>query len=167
MLTLLHYPSPAFGATYSPKNLTLTWNPSPTPGVTGYRVYYGSASGNYTTNFSVGNATNNTFTNLVSGATYFFAITAYDPLGNESSFSNEISAAPGLPTVQILPPAAGRAAITVKGVTGHTYQILATQNLTFWSVIGTVVVGTNGSFSFTDTNAANFPLRFYRAMDVQ
>ena len=38
-----------------------------------------------------GNATTAVVSNLVSGATYFFAATAFDSVGNESEFSAEIS----------------------------------------------------------------------------
>ena len=48
------------------------------------------------------------------------------------------------------------------GPVGHTYEIQATQDFKTWTVIGTVTVGTNGSFIFTDTNAASFSRRFYR-----
>jgi hypothetical protein len=50
---------------------------------------------------------------------------------------------------------------------GHTYDIKATEDFTAWTVIGTVTLGASGSLDFTDTNAASFPKRFYRARDTQ
>jgi len=35
-----------------------------------------------------------------------------------------------------------------------------------WTVIGTVTVGAGGSLNFADTNAANFPQRFYRTQAI-
>ena len=72
-------------------NVTLAWDPSPDGSVAGYRLYDGVSSGTYTNVIDVGNATNATVSNLVSGVTYFFAATAYDTNGQESVFSNEVS----------------------------------------------------------------------------
>jgi fibronectin type 3 domain-containing protein len=75
--------------TASAANVTLAWDASPDPSVTGYRVYYGGASGTYTNSLQVGNVTTTTVSNLLLGATYYFAATAYDSAGTESDFSNE------------------------------------------------------------------------------
>ena len=69
---------------------TLAWDPSSSPGITGYRLYYGQSSGNYTSNINVGMTTSYTVTGLQDGQTYFFAVTATDGT-NESGFSNEAS----------------------------------------------------------------------------
>jgi len=78
----------------------LTWNPSTAPTVTGYNVYYGGASHQYTNSISAGNWTNAVIPGLAQNTPYFFAATAYDSNGNESAFSNEgafsvFTAAPG------------------------------------------------------------------------
>jgi|GEM_PF-5829091 len=77
---------------------TLSWNAPTTNAdgtlltdLEGYRVYYGTSSHNYSQDIDVGNVTTYTITNLVSGVTYYFAVTAYDTSGNESNFSNEVS----------------------------------------------------------------------------
>jgi hypothetical protein len=69
----------------------LAWDPNPEPAVQGYRVYFGKASGFYTNVVDVGNRTDYVVPGLDTGATYFFAATAYDATGDESNFSNEIS----------------------------------------------------------------------------
>jgi hypothetical protein len=73
----------------------LTWSASSSPGVTGYRVYYGTSSGNYLqlpgSGISVGSVTTYTLSGLTQGQTYFFAVTAVDSSANESGFSNEAS----------------------------------------------------------------------------
>jgi hypothetical protein len=56
----------------------------------GYKVYYGTSSGNYTVLKNVGNVTTYKVGNLSSGL-YYFAVTAYDTSGNESDYSNEVS----------------------------------------------------------------------------
>ncbi len=47
-----------------------------------------------------------------------------------------------------------------------TYMIEASTDLQHWTPIATNVAGT-GSITFTDTDAANYPSRFYRAVVVQ
>src|SRR6266511_954901 len=58
--------------------VTLAWNPSPSAGVDGYRVHYGTQSGAYTVSLDVGPVTTYTVAGLTSGQTYYFAVTAYD-----------------------------------------------------------------------------------------
>jgi len=81
-------------------NVTLAWDRSPDATVTGYRVYYGPASGNYTNSAAVGDVTNAIISNLVQGGTYFFAATAMNELGDESDFSNEATYSVPLPANQ-------------------------------------------------------------------
>jgi hypothetical protein len=68
-------------------NVILNWNPSVSPGVTGYDVYYGTTSGNYPYKVSAGAATTVTISNLTPGTKYYFAATAYAANGKQSSFS--------------------------------------------------------------------------------
>ena len=163
-LTLLHNnPGQVLSATPpGPYSVALTWDRSPDSSVTGYRVYYGGASGDYTNGVTLGNVTSNTVSGLVSGVTYFFAIVAYNATGLESSLSNEISFVPGLARVGVRMTSNRQAVLTVKGLIGQTYDILATQTFGTWTVIGSVTLGAAGSMEFTDVNAANFPRRFYR-----
>src|SRR5689334_10456606 len=71
--------------------LTVAWNPSSDGNVTGYRVYSGTASRNYTNTSDAGSAVNATFTNLAPATTYYFAATTYTGGGLESDFSAETS----------------------------------------------------------------------------
>jgi len=68
----------------------LNWNP--TSGALGYKIHYGTDSNQYSQVIDTGNVTKYTLTNLVDGATYYFAITAYDG-ATESSLSHEVSQA--------------------------------------------------------------------------
>jgi len=71
-------------------DVSFAWNPNPDPGLSGYKLYYGTASHSYGTSINVGNVTTYTVTGLGSG-NYYFALTAFDGSGKESSFSNEVS----------------------------------------------------------------------------
>ena len=76
---------------------TLTWNApttnadgSPLTDLAGYKIYYGTSSGNYSVSVDVRNVTTYTVDSLSSGK-YYFAVTAYDTSNNESGYSNEVS----------------------------------------------------------------------------
>jgi hypothetical protein len=80
-------------------SLTLTWQPptentdgTPLVNLSGYKIHYGNASGNYTTTISVASPgiTRYVVEGLGSG-TYFFAVTAYTAGGTESDYSDEAS----------------------------------------------------------------------------
>lgn len=83
------------------QDVTLSWDASPSPGVTGYKVYY--KSGNMSFPFDgttadqgvspvdVGDTLSTTLTGLTDGVTYYFTVTAYDGSDNQSTYSNIVS----------------------------------------------------------------------------
>src|SRR6266516_5417081 len=72
----------------------LAWDAVIVPNLSGYRVYFGTAPGTYLQpvgqGISVGNVTTYTVMGLASGTRYYFAVTDFDTLGQESSYSNEV-----------------------------------------------------------------------------
>ena len=70
--------------------VVLSWDANTDPDLAGYKVYYGTASGTYGTPVNVGNVTTYTVTGLADGQKYYFAATAFDTLGSESGYSNEV-----------------------------------------------------------------------------
>ena len=70
--------------------ITLMWEPSPDPSVTGYIVYIGTQPGNYSQNINVGSATSYTFTTAVAGQLYCFAVSAFAPGPLEGPKSAEV-----------------------------------------------------------------------------
>jgi len=70
--------------------VSLAWDASVSSGVTGYKIYYGTASHAYTKTDTVPMQLYWTVKDLPPG-TWFFAATAFDSSGNESGFSNEVS----------------------------------------------------------------------------
>ncbi|MDW7644576.1 MAG: fibronectin type III domain-containing protein [Desulfuromonadales bacterium] len=88
-------------------DVTLAWDPNPSTGVTGYKMYY--KSGSSTAPFDgtgalegdspiiVGDSLSTTLTGLDTGVVYYFTVVAYDAAGNESPFSNIIAWTAGDP----------------------------------------------------------------------
>ncbi|HXV75660.1 MAG TPA: hypothetical protein VD788_05015 [Candidatus Polarisedimenticolaceae bacterium] len=71
-------------------SIHLAWDA--VPGATGYRAYFGTASGQYTGVVDMKNATSGTLTGLLDCTTYYVSIKAYDTNGGISSqFSNEVA----------------------------------------------------------------------------
>lgn len=79
----------------NPNSATLTWDANSELDLAGYRVYYGTTPGVYIQakgeGINVGNTTTYQVIDLQVGTQYYFAVTAYDTLGNESDYSDEVS----------------------------------------------------------------------------
>jgi imidazole glycerol phosphate synthase subunit HisF len=73
-----------------PAEVTLEWDHSVSESVTGYRIYYGQESRQYSNHEVTEYATTHTIQDLGAG-TWYFTTTAIDAAGNESGFSNEVS----------------------------------------------------------------------------
>lgn len=58
------------------RDLLLAWNPSADSGVTGYNIYYGTNSHDYSCKINVSNVTDAVVSNLTAGITYYFSATA-------------------------------------------------------------------------------------------
>ncbi len=72
------------------EDIPIAWSPNIEEDLKGYKVYIGNESGDYTSIVDVGNTTQGRVINLLEGVNYYIAITAYDEVGNESDFSDEI-----------------------------------------------------------------------------
>jgi hypothetical protein len=75
-------------------SLKIVWEANQEPDLQGYRVHWGIASKKYTSQKDVGPLTNCEITDLREGVAYYVAVTAVDYWGNESDFSQEVSATP-------------------------------------------------------------------------
>jgi hypothetical protein len=116
--------------------ITLAWDPSSNSTVTGYKLYWGTQSGQYALLADVGNTTTETVADLQAGTTYYFAATAYNAKGTESTHSNE-------------------AAYTVP--TGCTYSISpASKTFAQPGGTGTIGVTTQSGCSWTASSGASW-----------
>jgi hypothetical protein len=120
----------AFGA-------TLEWDPNTEPYCIGYRAYVGTSSQSYDRVIDVGTNTFWPIEGVAPGTNYFMAVTAYNPDGLESDFSEEVTYQPGWPRPS--PPSGVR-----------TAEMIAEQSLdlTTWEALS--------SLPFALTNRAAF-----------
>ena len=72
-------------------DVTLSWNANNESNLAGYKIYYGTLSGEYSNAVDVSGATEAIVSDLDPYTTYYFAATAYSALGQESGYSNEVS----------------------------------------------------------------------------
>jgi hypothetical protein len=92
------------------RQVTLAWDASPDPSVSGYIVHYGRNSGVYEAALDVGANTFATITGLTPGTDFYFIVTAYSSAHWESPPSNELPyRTPPLvyPSTSIVSPAPG------------------------------------------------------------
>jgi Fibronectin type III domain len=76
--------------------VSLSWNAdavttNSATNTTGYTLHTGLSSGNYTQTQNAGSATAATVSQLSSGTTYYFVVTAYNAAGVQSAASAEVA----------------------------------------------------------------------------
>jgi hypothetical protein len=164
LLAVLISLSVCFTAKAAISNVSLTWGTSTTPGIVGYNVYYGGASGNYTNVVSVGNSTNAVISGLVDGGTYYFAATALDAYGNESAVSEEISyIVPGILEITSAASSGNSVQIQFPVVPGKDYELQVSEDLKSWVTILELSATSNTWIQIVDPETG-LPQRFYRLM---
>jgi len=130
---------------------TLTWNPNTESDLAGYKVHYGTASGNYTVHLDVHNVTTYTVTGLTNGQTYHFAATAYDASGFESGYSNQVSytvpTTNGAPSTPATPTGPSSAAVNASAAFSTSATDPNNDTLTYRYDWGGGVIGNWGSAS--------------------
>ncbi len=161
----IYHPTEARGLTLSgPYQVNLAWDAHTDPTITSYRVYYGIVSGVYVGSIAVGGTPTASVPGLADGVNYYFALTAVNSSGLESSYSSEVSFLPGNKphATGIRTTANGGMLLTVSGQVGQNYDIEATEDFKTWTIIRSVTLGDGGSLEFTDPDKALFAKRFYR-----
>jgi len=146
--------------------VTLAWNPSSDPAITGYYLYEGVASHTYTNKINAGAAACVTLSNLVPNVTYYFAVTQYSANGMESPTSSELSyTVPLVATavkLQMTVAPAKQVTLAGTGTPGAVYNVQASQNLSNWTTIGSATINASGSLLFTNAATLTNSRCFYR-----
>ena len=75
----------------SAETITLAWDNDSSQDISGHRIYYGTASGNYQYSIDAGNNTSCSISDLQAGETYYFAATTYNFSNIESDYSAELT----------------------------------------------------------------------------
>lgn len=118
---------------------------TPLTDLAGYKVHIGSASRQYDQKLDVGKATNYTVSNLTDGGTYYFAVTAYNTSGVESTYSNEASKTfAALPATHVITATAGSGG-TITAIGNSKINVASSGSTVITSV--TVNDGANQAFS--------------------
>jgi len=89
----------AFPTLVSASTVNIAWDANKEPDVSGYVVFFGTRSGNYSGSVDVGNSTSALMNVTDTSTTYYFAVAAYSTSGVRSALSAEVSwsiAAPSL-----------------------------------------------------------------------
>lgn len=68
----------------------LKWDGAVDLSRSGFNIYYGQVSGQYSRRRVIGNLSSYRISELTNNQTYYFAVTAYDTSNNESDYSNEV-----------------------------------------------------------------------------
>src|SRR5688500_6973286 len=71
--------------------INLAWDANAEPNIAGYRVSYGTSSGNLPNTLDVGNQTSARVAGLTGGQRYYFVVRAYNTSGITSAPSGEVS----------------------------------------------------------------------------
>lgn len=101
-------------------SVSLAWDP--VSGASGYRIYYGTSSGQYTQNVNAGNTTQATVTGLADCTNWFLAVKAYNSAGESASFSNEVVGWPRPRVTAASPNARLQGELFTIEVTGANFQ---------------------------------------------
>lgn len=131
--------------------LTVVWNPSPSPGVTGYALYWGLSDDACTNRIVVRNVTSVTLVGFKRSATYYLAVAAYDATGEESPWSNRIQYSRAPVVMPVIPSTTVTNLLQVQrmnligatpvmrlsftGQAGGSYRLQATEDFQHWDVL--------------------------------
>jgi N-acetylneuraminic acid mutarotase len=158
--------------------LSLAWDASPGPTqnpnfspITSYSIVQYIPGGALVPKATGITGTSGTVTGLTPNSSAFWTVEAFDPEGNGAyssldlvAVTNPIPVPPVLNGAVQLADGSFQFTASESGSAVQTVLIQASANLAdpnSWVQIGSVYPGTN-TFTFTDTNAFQFPTRFYR-----
>ena len=154
----------------------LAWNAAPESGIQGYKVYVGTASGQYTQIYDAGTTPAYSVAAMELGKTYYFAVKTVGGGGLESDFSTEL-------VVKVAPPplpVSGGISMNASGQPGLDWSfpvaaldsapefiVEASDDLVAWAQVGTVqpsqsTGGDSQTLRFSWPFTISGPRKFYR-----
>jgi len=156
-----------FSAVAQANDAKFGWSPNTETNLAGYKIYYGTASGSYTSAVDVGNPpaidgqVTATLSGFTAGVTYYFAATAYDTDGFESDYSTEVVWT--VPVEVVSPPTASDTVLSIAEDTAGSGQLAGlsqdgsalTYQLVTSGLLGSAVILDAASPAFRYTPSAN------------
>lgn len=128
--------------------------------------------GNVTSTTNLGSGTgavavSNTLSSLLPGTLYYYLVTATNTYGAAMvAGTNFVTLDVPRSISGLIQTAPGQFAIQFAGSSSVGYTVLGTTNVSLpasnWTVLGPAMLLSNNLFQFSDTQATNVPLRFYR-----
>ena len=128
--------------------------------------------GNVTSTTNIGSGTgavavSNTLSGLLPGTLYYYLVTATNTYGAATTTgTNFVTLDVPRSISGLIQTAPGQFAIQFAGSSNVGYTVLAATNVSLpasnWTVLGPATLLSNNLFQFSDTQATNVPLRFYR-----
>lgn len=128
----------ASGAAFAGE-IRLEWDAVPT--ASGYRVFYGTSAGQYSSTLDVGPATQAVVTGLTACTQYFIAVKAYNAAGSSAQFSTELSGWPRPEIHSFDPSAAQQGDVFTMNIWGANFGSGASVS---WSATG-LAAAANGT----------------------
>ena len=134
--------------------VTLAWSKNAEPDFLRYRIYGGTSSAPITKLDSTLAANPGDTTRVIKGltnnTTYYFRVTAIDSAGNESDYSNEMSATPipptaPVPTISSFSPISAPTGTTVS-ISGTNFSTVASNNVVFFGAVRANVISASSTF---------------------
>ena len=160
--------------------LTLVWNPSPSPSVVGYAIYWGLSEDSCTNRIAVRNVTSATLAGFKRRVTYHLAVAAYDAIGEESPWSNRIQYSRKALVMPVSPSMAVTNLLQVQPMnltgtnpvmrlsfTGQAdvdYQLEATEDFKHWEVLFATNCVQQQFVVYELPFSATTPRRFFRLL---
>jgi hypothetical protein len=156
----------AAGSLRAAQSVTLAWDPVVDLDLAGYKLYYGTSRRSYDQIVDVRNFTTNTVDTLQEGTTYFFAVVAYNTVGLESDYSNEVSYTPpppGVPTILSVDHFETYVVVKWASVSGKSYRVLYKNRLedAQWTDASGTITAVGPESAWADSQVQAAAQRFY------
>ena len=91
LVSTLGLPAAIQAADVAAPAVSLTWSPNPEADLAGYKLHFGTSSGNYSTVLDVGRTASAPLPPMILGNTYYVALSAYDTEFREGPLSAELA----------------------------------------------------------------------------
>ena len=147
-------PASLQAAVFPSNSAALEWAPNPEADITGYKVYVGSASGNYESIIDVVGATRAILPSVPLGSTLYLAVSAYNSAGLESQPSSELVVIADVPkpaastSFSMSSPGEGRLRWKYpknSTVPADRFTVYASEDLVNWSPASDILISESSS----------------------